>query len=149
MNKRAAHIKEVTAYALDFISPCPKCRHRITPHVIALVVDKAMKHGVDPLLVAVTISIESSWKPSARGRLGEVGLMQVYSKAAKKGYNLRFPSHQIDAGAKWLGQSIWICGNVAQGVNRYATGKCKPRWKMLRYRLRKYRAAVRKYRVGQ
>jgi hypothetical protein len=45
-------------------------------HVEALIVDRAVAHGVDPAALLETAYCESRFRPSARGRLGEYGLFQ-------------------------------------------------------------------------
>jgi len=44
----------------------------------------AKRHGVDPLLVKAVIWHESRFNPDARGRHGEIGLMQIQEIAAQE-----------------------------------------------------------------
>ncbi len=49
-----------------------------------LIREAAQRHGVDPALVKAVIWRESHFHPGARGRAGELGLMQVTDAAAQE-----------------------------------------------------------------
>lgn len=49
-----------------------------------LIREAAARHGVDPALVKAVIWRESHFRPHARGRAGELGLMQVTDAAAQE-----------------------------------------------------------------
>lgn len=139
---------EVTRYIDSWVSKYSPgyqnvLKRRALPHVPS-VVKWSLYYDIDPLLTAVTISLESSWIKGATGAIGEVGLMQVHSPKAKKGFDLSTGDGQIQAGVHWLRVCIDECnGSLEQGVNNYGTGSCTKEWSMRDYRLRKYRKAVR------
>ncbi|NTW28598.1 MAG: lytic transglycosylase domain-containing protein [Coriobacteriia bacterium] len=49
----------------------------------AQIVDSALRHSVNPYLVAAVINTESSWRPDANSYAGAVGLMQVMPQTAQ------------------------------------------------------------------
>lgn len=76
---------------------------------------KAIEYGLDPLLLAAIIHVESKWDPSAVSRSNAVGLMQIKANTAgREVYRLRGksgdpstsqlkdPSINIDIGAAYL-----------------------------------------------
>jgi soluble lytic murein transglycosylase len=46
--------------------------------------EASQRHRVNPYLVAAVIQAESGWQPSARSRVGAVGLMQVMPSTAEE-----------------------------------------------------------------
>lgn len=46
-------------------------------HLTELIVAEAARQGIEPALAMAVVQLESAFDPSARGRHGEVGLMQV------------------------------------------------------------------------
>jgi len=143
INRESEAIYEVSKYVEHWTQNIQKrFRMRAKKH-IPPVAHWSTMYNIDPLLVSVMVSLESSWDPHAKGKKGEIGLMQVHSKEAKAGFDLNDPDQQIHAGVLWLKKCIDKCGYVSLGVNMYATGYCHPRWKGLSYRLRKWRDAIR------
>lgn len=64
----------------------------------------AEAHGVDPVLVAALIQVESGYRPRARSRKGAMGLMQLMPSTARE-YKVRNPFDpraNIEAGIKHL-----------------------------------------------
>ena len=98
-------------------------------------------YQIDPLLVDITISCESSWNPGAVGKIKELGLMQLHNKKARACMrNINDPSDQIRCGVKYRKKWIDDCnGSYLQGLNKYRTGKCKPVDKKARYRYKLYK----------
>ncbi len=47
---------------------------------VVAIVQESQRHGIDPLLVAAIIKVESNWNVNAIGSSGEVGLMQLLPK---------------------------------------------------------------------
>jgi len=64
----------------------------VDPAVHRKVVEKAEAHGLDPLLLAALVWVESRYCPEAVGRAGEVGLGQVKPVVAKQ-YGV--PEHRL------------------------------------------------------
>jgi len=140
---------ELEEYVKDWTRDLgPKGKQRALDQ-IDNVLRSATAHGIDHLLLAVMISKESSWNFRAVGKRGEVGLLQVHTRFAKKGFDLTQSAQQIEAGATWLKKCITRCGTVRGGVNAYTTDSCTAPWRGLGHRMSAYRAAVKKYRGGK
>lgn len=107
---------------------------------IPQVVAAARAEGIDPLLVAVIIFCESTWKPKSLGKAGEVGLMQVHGEAAR-GFDVATIDGNLAAGCRWLASRIEKYGSVERGVVAYIGFSDRAR-KMGAYRLRLYRAEL-------
>ena len=82
-----------------------------------LILAASQRYGIDPALVKAVIWRESRFHASARGRVGEIGLMQVREPAAyewaaaekKPNFSPRFlydPDTNIFAGAWYLSQLL-------------------------------------------
>jgi len=141
---------EVVRYVEDLTKNLPSVyRNRAMKHVQS-VAHWSVYYDVDPLLVAVKVSLESSWRSGARGKSDrEIGLMQIHpgNKRAREGFDLSEPDQQIQAGVKELRYCIDKCeGNIKQGINAYATGSCTEEWSGLGYRWRLYQRAVERFR---
>lgn len=86
-------------------------------------------YSMPPLLLTAIVFRESSFKMSACGKIGEVGLTQVHGLAAK-GCDLKTQVGQLKCGARWLKKSYNICGDWRGAFTRYATGRtCKAKGK--------------------
>lgn len=75
------------------------------------------KNGIDPMLVKAVISKESNFNPDARGKAGEIGLMQIrtcvasdwakeFNKAMPTESEMATPSVNIEIGAWYLSRAI-------------------------------------------
>ena len=63
----------------------------------------AARHGVDGLLLASVVEVESSFDPGAVSHRGAVGLMQLLPTTARVSPEvLHEPSYNVDAGARYL-----------------------------------------------
>jgi soluble lytic murein transglycosylase-like protein len=125
-----------------------KTRQKKAATYIPIIIEECEKHDVDPLLIGLIISKESSWLPNVRGfAKKEKGLMQVHPKGVcANGQNLNTPRGQIKAGVKCFRLSLNKCGgSTIQALNMYATGRCKPIIKSARKRYREYKKLKRKY----
>jgi len=100
--------------------------------LVPTLLDATEEHGVNPALVAAMVSLESSWQPSATGKLGEVGLLQVMRSDAP----LDNPRKQLDHGLEVLKKSYAECGTVVGAISKYATGKSCREYRGARLRLR-------------
>ena len=83
-----------------------------------------------PLVTAI-IFRESSMRPSAKGDIGEVGLMQVADDLKRickaQGLDLLKPHDQIKCGTWWLADRRDHCGDLKGAFAYYASGRvCKP-----------------------
>jgi hypothetical protein len=103
----------------------------------------AVDNGLDPALLIAMAYKESSFVVSARGQLGELGLVQVHGKATR-GCDLGTPEGQAQCGAKWLSRVVQECGGsialdaekcrttgargaCSGGLAGYASGSCSAR----------------------
>jgi len=115
---------------------------------ISIILKYCDQYQIDPLLVAVIMRFESSWKTTAVGKLGELGVMQTMPRLFKK-FDLNTADGQIHAGVSHLRASLNACGgDLEQGLNYYGANRCKPILRFVRWRLGAYKRAVRKYREG-
>lgn len=89
----------------------PKKYKKRTASISKTIIQEAKRHGMDPLFLMAVIMTESSFNPEARGRHGEIGLMQILPKTAEwiaqrqkmKGrINLKSPETNIKIGAAYL-----------------------------------------------
>lgn len=88
------------------------------------IVDAGEKYNVPVLLITTIIFKESSFKTAAKGRIGEIGLMQVHG-VARRGCTMAHQSGQIDCGARWLAKCYTLCKTPTGALTAYATGRCK------------------------
>lgn len=97
------------------------------------IIVEANHHGLDPLFLMAVISTESSFNPKARGRHGEVGLMQLLPATARwiaphagvsaDGVNLENPLVNIRIGATYFAQlRKRFNNNGVQYVSAYNMG---------------------------
>ena len=95
----------------------------------AIIARHAAKHGVPVSLARAVVRIESNYRPNARGRAGEIGLMQIkhatargmgYSGSAKGLYD---PETNIRYGMKYLAGAHRLGGgDVCGTILRYNAG---------------------------
>jgi soluble lytic murein transglycosylase-like protein len=89
----------------------------------------AKKHGVPADLAVAVVTIESRWNHKARGRAGEVGLMQIKPQTARGiGYKgsvkaLYNPETNLTWGMKYLAEAHRRAdGNLCGTILRYNAG---------------------------
>lgn len=94
-----------------------------------LITKHAKKNGVPIKLAHAVVKIESNYKASARGRAGEVGLMQIKPATARgMGYTgsikaLYHPENNIAYGMKYLGEAYKRGGGTTCGaILKYNAG---------------------------
>jgi soluble lytic murein transglycosylase-like protein len=95
----------------------------------AIIAKHAAQHGIAPALAHAVINIESSYRANARGRAGEVGLMQIkpatarmmgFSGSTKALFN---PETNIRYGMKYLAKAQQLGGGDLCGtILRYNAG---------------------------
>ena len=88
-------------------------------------------HGISPVTAVVVASFESSFKTSATGDIGEIGMFQVIpGSVCGRGFDLDTAGGQIAAGISCLAKARDACdGSLRQTLTMYASGSCKPRTK--------------------
>lgn len=134
---------DIADYISDYLRIYSKRRHA-SIKLVPYLVEQSRRYNIDPWLVAVTVSSESSWVSSARGRIGEAGLTQVHGFCAK-GANLNTHHGQLLAGIKCLAHAHDKCDSTLHVINAYLTGKCSPVIKTARRRYKKYKNVKRDY----
>ena len=94
-----------------------------------IIAKHAKAHGVPVKLAMAVVEVESSYRPNARGRAGEIGLMQLLPKTARFiGYkgtmrNLYRPDVNIAYGMKYLGKAHRLGGGSLCGtILKYNAG---------------------------
>ncbi|HRP80228.1 MAG TPA: transglycosylase SLT domain-containing protein [Aquamicrobium sp.] len=95
----------------------------------AIISRHAAQHGIPASLARAVVRIESNYRPNARGRAGEIGLMQIkpstarmmgYSGSAKGLYD---PETNIRWGMKYLARAHALGGGDTCGtILRYNAG---------------------------
>lgn len=95
----------------------------------AIIATHAQKHGIPVSLARAVVRVESNFRPNARGRAGEIGLMQIkpstarmmgYSGSAKGLYD---PETNIRWGMKYLAKAHQLGGGDTCGtLLRYNAG---------------------------
>ncbi|MCP4679692.1 MAG: lytic transglycosylase domain-containing protein [Deltaproteobacteria bacterium] len=117
----------VQAAISRLLRPVP--RHRLRRDETALralsedIVATARKYRIDEYLLTAMAYCESTFRPTARGSLGERGLVQV-GRGARQGCDLTTDRGQLECGASWLRKGIERCGSLKGGLTAYATGRC-------------------------
>jgi hypothetical protein len=106
----------------------------------ALLEEAAVRHDLDPYLLAALAVRESMLDPQALGRNGEAGILQLHPRGAGRGVpfvedeDLRERCEGetdgcqgpiVERGAATLAESIERCGSIRSGLGRYASGRCR------------------------
>ena len=106
-------------------SKAPKMRSSFD----AIIAKHAQKHGVPIALAHAVVTVESNYRPNARGRAGEVGLMQIKPATARMmGYSgsvkgLYDPETNIRFGMKYLAKAHELGGGDTCGtILKYNAG---------------------------
>ena len=108
----------------------PQQRLAIGRRTYAPIIAKHAKaNGVPVELAMAVVEVESNYKPKARGRAGEIGLMQLLPRTARYiGYegkmkHLYHPDTNIEYGMKYLGKAYRLGGGTTCGtILKYNAG---------------------------
>jgi len=131
-----SEVAEVETYIKTFVANGRKeqraardRRWKAIPELAALIVEVAREWSLDPLLVAVVVKYESSFYQASVGAVGELGLMQVWGKAARdddgKPYDLDTSRGQLMAGCHHFVRCLEQCGgDVLSALKAYQSGQC-------------------------
>ncbi len=94
-----------------------------------LIAKHARAAGVPVRLALAVVEVESGFRPNARGRAGEIGMMQIMPRTARFiGYkgrmkNLYKPSTNLKYGMKYLGKAYRLGGKSTCGaILKYNAG---------------------------
>ena len=108
----------------------PQQRLAIGRQTYAPIIAKHAKaNGVPVELAMAVVEVESNYKPKARGRAGEIGLMQLLPRTARfigyegKMKHLYHPDTNIEYGMKYLGKAYRLGGGTTCGtILKYNAG---------------------------
>lgn len=91
-----------------------------------MIVFAASQHSLDPALVKAVVHVESAFNPTARSRMGAMGLMQLMPGTAKRFgvWNAYAPEQNLRGGTKYL---RWLLdryqGDERKAVAAYNAGE--------------------------
>jgi hypothetical protein len=143
---KAGELSPTESFVSNFLQNYPSRKQKAL-ELVPVIESEAEKAGFDPLLIAVMISLESSFKTSAVGGIGEVGVMQVVpGGVCAKGFDLSKPDEQIKAGVNCLRMGRDVCGNdLTRILTVYASGRCVSKSRrtqaMIKHRIAVYNKA--------
>jgi hypothetical protein len=105
-------------------------RWKRAPELAGIIHEEATNYGIDPLVLAVIVQAESTYREGdLRGKLGEVGLTQVWGAARKcdRSANLKTSRGQVRAGACWYAFALERCKTELGALHGYQSGQCHSR----------------------
>lgn len=118
--------KPHVAYVRHFLRNYPQ-RLEKALEVMPLLEKYSALYDFDPIVPAVIISCESSWKPKVSGTIGETGLMQVHGVCAK-GKDLSTVDGMLEAGIECMSMARDACdGSLREMMTMYMSGSCHAR----------------------
>jgi hypothetical protein len=108
------------------------------------------KYNVDPLIMAIIFSHESSWR-NFKGALGELGPGHVMPSKWSRQFDLYTLSGQIEASVARMQLAQFKCKTFRKTLTHYASGSCisrsKKTHKKVNARIRAYKRTIRKFRI--
>jgi hypothetical protein len=139
---------ELTSYVKAFFQGVDRKRERLAiTKIVPELIKQCSKRDIDPLLIATIITRESAWTLGAIGKLGEVGLMQVYSREFMKGHDMRTIKGQLGAGLDIFSFYLKKCEDTRQALNAFRTGQCTPIRSRTNERWARYEQAIKEHRL--
>ncbi len=101
----------------------PNLSDEMAQTIAVSILRSSIQNGVDPRLVVAIIACESSFKPEAVGKKGEIGLGQLKPEtAAGLGVNPNDPVQNIDGCVRYLCQQIDRFGSLELALAAYNAG---------------------------
>ncbi|MEP0943718.1 MAG: transglycosylase SLT domain-containing protein [Rhizobiaceae bacterium] len=130
-----ALVEELPIVALAPKKLTPQQRLELGRQTYAPIIAKHAKaNGVPVALAMAVVEVESNYRPKARGRAGEIGLMQLLPRTARYiGYegkmkHLYHPDTNIQYGMKYLGKAYRLGGGTTCGtILKYNAGHAAKR----------------------
>lgn len=139
------------AYTKHFLRNYPKRLERALG-LMPVVEGYSAINAVPTIVVAVIISVESSWQANAEGELDangkyDFGLMQVRKGGVcAKGHDLSTPRGQIAAGTACLAAAYEACdGSLKQALTMYQSGSCVARTERTKQRIARRMRIIEKW----
>lgn len=128
---REVYAAKIDRFLVSYFAKCAPSKLANARRVVPTVLDISEEMGVNPAIVSGIITRESTWQPTARGKLGEVGLMQVNNVASNDD-----PAVQLRIGIGILKDAFAKCGTIEGAISLYATGKSCKVYRGAKYRIR-------------
>ncbi|MGQ9519432.1 MAG: lytic transglycosylase domain-containing protein [Candidatus Fervidibacter sp.] len=101
----------------------PNLSDEMAETIATSILKSSIRNGVDPRLVVAVIACESSFKPEAIGKKGEIGLGQLKPETAEGlGVNPYDPVQNIDGCVRYLKQQLDRFGSVELALAAYNAG---------------------------
>lgn len=126
-----------------YVSHCRRARVSCRARVVALarvIARVAVRHNVDPFLLAAMALRESGLNPFAEGAAGERGIVQLHPRGVgsrvrfvrSEGYRERCAraadacqEEVVEAGARLIAASMVRCGGTREALGAYNSGACQ------------------------
>lgn len=126
LSTRDKDLSDVSKIIYGFLGNIRKDgRYSKVPDISQWIVDAAYEYKIDPILITIVIQAESAFFTEAIGSKGELGLMQVLTPSARKGFDLKKSADQVRAGTNWLAKCLEACNNKeSSALQMYQTGNC-------------------------
>lgn len=135
-------VRAINAYVDYFHRLVRPSRARLAKRLTWTIVRESRQRALDPLLVAVLVSLESGYRSDAKGARDERGLLQLMP-AHCRGCDLDTPVGQIRAGTDRLAAAFAECKTLSGALTHYACGRCKSNSvrtrKKIQWRVRYYK----------
>jgi soluble lytic murein transglycosylase-like protein len=114
------------------------------------IVEASERYNLDPMLVSVIISTESSFNKKAIGTRGEVGLMQTMPRYFEEQSDLTDVNTQLDTGCRHLHACLNECGaDIYKALSRYAGNTCGTPSPKAAYKYNLYRKELKKWKESK
>ncbi|KKN45506.1 hypothetical protein LCGC14_0682550 [marine sediment metagenome] len=111
MNIRLSASKELREGLIRVIMDFqPKLDGKIAEKIVLYILEEAPRNGIDPILIAAIMWVESRFDPFAKSNKDAIGLMQIRYKVWKKEPAL------LENGARKEGSLYWIDINIKSGI---------------------------------
>jgi soluble lytic murein transglycosylase-like protein len=116
--------------------------HNQAKQFVSDIIEISETNNVDPILIASIVQHESGFRTNAKGKKGEVGLMQLNIKNKNDYWT---PKKNIEKGIKIFKSKKVQCKNTLHAIEAYISGKCRTTKRAKkRYRLYRLFAKLRK-----
>jgi len=129
MKRRFARVMIFIAMVTGLSFPANAAKNTSPLTYEKIINEMAHKHNVPPALAHAIIRIESNYNPQARGRAGEIGLMQIKPSTARGlGFSgptqaLYNPQTNLEYGMKYLSKAHHLGGgDLCRTILKYNAG---------------------------
>ena len=123
-------------------------REKLRQRLVRSIYEAEKRSGLAWNVIAALAYRESAFKLSARGKIGERGIMQIHGslpwkhcrKMEKRWVNRNSMNDQLICGAHWFnyGKDVVCDGSIAQGHAKYLTkATCVPKTRSLKAKVKR------------